>query len=268
MRKRSRAGPSGVSFEIDQRITLARLRSRSTSSVSCARSDVGLEAALVPENAFVEEELGALRVPVPGYGEGLAGIEVVLDELARPPMALAAALPATALGLPYFSFVPFAAWHGVVVALVAAFCVLRAVATERRGWALAGGIATTLTILSRHDQGLYLLVALAAFVLALRFASRGAPGAAARGLVPAWAAGAAALALPLDRAEGGRSAPRSAPTRGSSISRTTWPTLLLRRDGVRGWLRDVAAVCLQQVQGCHRRCIRRRKGRWGGRVSA
>jgi len=124
-------------------------------------------------------------------------VYVLTRQLARPPMALAAALPATVLGLPYFCFVPSAVWHGVVAALVAAFCALRAAATERRGWAVAGGIATMLTILSRQDLGFYLLIALAVFILALRFASKATPGVAGRRLVSAWAASAAALAVPL-----------------------------------------------------------------------
>jgi hypothetical protein len=54
-----------------------------------------------------------------------------------------------------------------------------------------------LTILSRQDLGCYLLIALAAFVLALRVASEAKPAVAGRRLVSAWAMSAAALAVPL-----------------------------------------------------------------------
>lgn len=113
-------------------------------------------------------------------------------------MALAAAVPATVLGMPFFSFVPFAVWHGVIATLTVAVLFMRATATSQRWWALLAGLTTALVILSRHDQGFYVSVAVLAYALALKFAKWDTIDRPHIGqMLGFWAAGVAALMLPL-----------------------------------------------------------------------
>ena len=85
-------------------------------------------------------------------------------------LALAAALPATVLGLPFFTFIPYAVWQGIAASLGAALLFLRAAsATGSRVWlAFPAGLLTAAAILFRHDQGCYLAVSLVAFLLLLK----------------------------------------------------------------------------------------------------
>ena len=111
--------------------------------------------------------------------------------------ALAAAAPAVFLGMPRFDFVPFAVWHGIVAALITAFCAMRAAATGGGRWALATGFGTAITILSRHDQGFYLVLSILAYFLALRLSGEAAVSARVPRLLGNWVVGAAAPLLPL-----------------------------------------------------------------------
>lgn len=86
--------------------------------------------------------------------------------------SLVAAAPPLILGMPFFNFVPFAVWQGVTASLVSVLFVIRAAITGRRAWALAAGVATAVTILSRHDQGFYVIVAVLAFGLILKYSGK------------------------------------------------------------------------------------------------
>ncbi len=113
-------------------------------------------------------------------------------------ICLAAAIPATVAGMPYFNFVPFAAWHGVLATLIVVLLLLRASATGRDWWAFSAGVITALAIISRHDQGFYLSVAVLVYGLALKFAKSETienqrPGQ----MLGLWAAGTAVIILPL-----------------------------------------------------------------------
>ncbi len=118
--------------------------------------------------------------------------------LARPIMALGAAVPATVLGLPFFDFVPLAVWHGVLATLGAAVLFAQAVNTSGRFWGLIAGAATALTILSRHDQGFYLLVAICAYAFIHKLANSEAVGKSSPWrTVGFWSLGIMTLMLPI-----------------------------------------------------------------------
>lgn len=80
--------------------------------------------------------------------------------------ALAAALPATVFGV-IFNFVPFAVWQGILFSVVAVWFYLYAFLRKRHFLALLAGLFTTLTLGSRHEQGLYLTISIAVFTVAV-----------------------------------------------------------------------------------------------------
>ena len=86
--------------------------------------------------------------------------------------SLVAAAPPLILGMPFFNFVPFAVWQGVTASLISVLFIIRAAITGQRAWALAAGVATAVTILSRHDQGFYVIVAVLIFGLILKYSSK------------------------------------------------------------------------------------------------
>jgi len=96
--------------------------------------------------------------------------------------------------MPFFNFVPFAVWQGVTASLIAVLFIIRAAITGRRGWALAAGAATAVTILARHDQGFYLAVAVLTFGLILKFSSKESADEHPLEMLAFWAAG---TAIPL-----------------------------------------------------------------------
>ncbi len=100
-------------------------------------------------------------------------IYALSQQVTRPMIALAVAVPALVLGMPFFDFVPLAVWHGVLTTLVAAFLFAQAVNTSRRSWGFTAGVATALTILLRHDQGFYLLVALCTYAFIHKLTNSG-----------------------------------------------------------------------------------------------
>jgi hypothetical protein len=105
--------------------------------------------------------------------------------------SLIAAAPLLILGMPFFNFVPFAVWQGVTASLIAVLFILRAAITGRRAWALAAGAATALTILSRHDQGFYLALAVLTFGLILKYPGRQGADEHPLEMLAFWAAGTA-----------------------------------------------------------------------------
>ena len=118
--------------------------------------------------------------------------------LARPTMALAAAVPSAVLGMPFFNFVPFAVWHGVLATLVAAFLFLRAMDGSRRSLAFLAGVATGLTLLSRHDQGFYLSVAICSYAVVHKLVNSKTVGKTPPGrMLSFWSLGLIALMLPM-----------------------------------------------------------------------
>jgi hypothetical protein len=100
-------------------------------------------------------------------------IPLLLYAFARPLMtpafAVAAALPAAILGLPYFNFVPFAVWQGIAATLAAGVFYLRALTNNRGAFAFVAGVLTAASIFLRHDQGTYFVIALCVLTLVLRF---------------------------------------------------------------------------------------------------
>jgi hypothetical protein len=123
------------------------------------------------------------------------GISRQLNGLA---LGLASAIPATILGLPYFQFVPYAAWQGIVAALVAALLFLRATLGRSPLFALPAGLLTAATLLLRQDQGLYLALALLAYALGLKHARDVAVGEfQLKRVLTYWLAGLGVLLLPL-----------------------------------------------------------------------
>ncbi len=95
---------------------------------------------------------------------------LICRRFAKPLAALAAALPAVFIGLPFFSFAPFAVWHGIVFSLGAVFFFLGYLSRPRPYWLFGSGFLTGLVVLSRHDQGFYsaFAVALCFFVMFLK----------------------------------------------------------------------------------------------------
>jgi hypothetical protein len=110
--------------------------------------------------------------------------------------ALAAAIPATVLGLPTFGFVPFAVWQGIGFGLAALALYLYALFYGRRWLALPAGILSAAAVFSRHDQGLYLVLTFLALTGAMGFARTNSnPGAKWQQTFGLWLAGIAAASV-------------------------------------------------------------------------
>src|SRR6266699_2084579 len=113
------------------------------------------------------------------------------------PLALAAAIPTTTLGIPFSYFGPFAAWQGITAALVAAFIYLRAILGGHSLLGLPAGIMTAFSVFLRHDQGLYLLIGIVALTLDLRLAKETAiPPRKLKSAFGWWVIGASVVILP------------------------------------------------------------------------
>jgi len=115
-----------------------------------------------------------------------------------PIWSLAAALPATILGVPFFNFVPFAVWQGITATLASVLLFLRAGVRQQSYLAFGAGVLNAISILLRHDQGLYLTLSILAFAIALKFtpesrASLPKPGR----LLLWWGSGLLTVAIPL-----------------------------------------------------------------------
>jgi 4-amino-4-deoxy-L-arabinose transferase-like glycosyltransferase len=113
-------------------------------------------------------------------------------------LSFLAAISATIIGMPLFNFVPYAVWHGILATLIAVFLFMRAMANGRRLWAFLAGLATAAAILSRHDQGLYLVAAVLIYVWAAKHANYTITDKPHIGrMLGFWAAGTLAIMLPL-----------------------------------------------------------------------
>src|ERR1019366_4651275 len=86
--------------------------------------------------------------------------------------SLAAAVPATVMGISHFHFVPLSVWQGITACLAAALLFLYATQGGRRRHllALSAGCLTAASMLLRQDQGVYLAIALVAYAAALKYA--------------------------------------------------------------------------------------------------
>jgi len=113
-------------------------------------------------------------------------------------LSLSAALPATILGMAFFNFVPYAVWQGELAALLAVFFLMRAAVTGRRRWSILAGAVNAATLMLRHDQGFYLIIAVTVYILALKFASRNIVDRPNTGrMLVFWGGTMAAIMLPL-----------------------------------------------------------------------
>jgi hypothetical protein len=110
-------------------------------------------------------------------------------------LALTATILAATMGMPYFYFTPFAAWHGIVASLMTILLLLKFTAANHRRWAFWAGVTTALTVLSRHDQGFYLVMAILIYALTIKFAVREKPSIG--NMLGFWAVGTAAVMVPL-----------------------------------------------------------------------
>lgn len=132
------------------------------------------------------------------YGSLALAVYLLSRHLTGRTAALMAAMLATFFGMPFFDFVPFAVWQGTLACAVSALCMLRAARHRRLHWAFLAGITTAFTALLRHDQALYLCIAIVVFILFLRLSI----SSTARTLKPqrlsfAWAGGAWTVMLPV-----------------------------------------------------------------------
>ncbi len=126
------------------------------------------------------------------------GVYAVSRNISGRIASLFAAIPATVIGMPYFCFVPYPVWHGVLAALLGMLLFMRAITTGRRYWAFLAGLATATAILSRQDQGLYLTIAVLVYVLAIKCAKQKTIEKPYLGqMLSFWAAGITVIMLPL-----------------------------------------------------------------------
>ena len=133
-----------------------------------------------------------LLVPLLIYGIARTAI--------KPPLALVAAIPTIFVGIPFFNFVPFAAWQGIAATLAAVLFFLWAIRGDR--WrellALTSGIVTAASLLLRHDQGLYLVISLSVYALALhRARDRSSSDTTLKRVFAFWLVGVVVVLLPL-----------------------------------------------------------------------
>jgi 4-amino-4-deoxy-L-arabinose transferase-like glycosyltransferase len=115
--------------------------------------------------------------------------------LTGPVLALMAAILAATLGMPFFNFTPFAVWHGIVASLITVLFTFKFTATNQRRWALLAGVTTALAMLSRHDEGFYLIIAVLIYALTIKLAIRKKPNLGR--MLGFWAVGIAVVIVPL-----------------------------------------------------------------------
>jgi 4-amino-4-deoxy-L-arabinose transferase-like glycosyltransferase len=115
--------------------------------------------------------------------------------LTGPILALMAAMLAATLGMPLFNFTPFAVWQGIAASLMTILFTLKFTATNQRRWAFLAGVTTALAMLSRHDQGFYLMIAVLIYALAIKLTIRKKPNLGK--MLGFWAVGIAAVIVPL-----------------------------------------------------------------------
>ncbi|HRD52384.1 MAG TPA: hypothetical protein PKY96_07020, partial [Flavobacteriales bacterium] len=120
----------------------------------------------------------------------------IARRFASPAWALGAGAVAATIGLPHMHFAPLAVWQGITFSLAAVALALHSIRRPEGKLAFASGIAAALSVLARHDQGAYLVIAILVLTVALRAVpgTRLAPG--PRFKLGAWLLGAAVIAVP------------------------------------------------------------------------
>jgi hypothetical protein len=92
---------------------------------------------------------------------------LICRNFAKPVVAFTATIPAVFIGIPFFSFVPFAVWHGIVFSLCSMFFFLTYLSHKKPYLLFLSGFTTAVTIISRHDQGFYSVLAIMACIAIL-----------------------------------------------------------------------------------------------------
>lgn len=104
--------------------------------------------------------------------------------------ALVAGAVAILVGLPHMRFAPLAVWQGLALSLLGVWLALRAVQEGNGKAAFASGIAASLSLLVRHDQGAYMVLSILVLAASARWVAR------ARFNLLSWIAGALTIGLP------------------------------------------------------------------------
>lgn len=112
-------------------------------------------------------------------------------------LSFAAAAPVCVLGLPYYSFVPLAVWQGITASFAAVLLFIPAALSGRRWLAFPAGFITAVSLLLRHDQGVYTTISILALAIALALVRNDAisPRTLKRALL-FWIAGIAIVFIP------------------------------------------------------------------------
>lgn len=120
----------------------------------------------------------------------------IARRFASPAWALAAGALAMLVGLPHMHFAPLAVWQGIALSLAAVALALHSIRRPDGKLAFASGIVAAFSVLARHDQGAYLVIAILVLAVALRAVpgTRLAPG--PRFKLGAWMLGVAVIAVP------------------------------------------------------------------------
>jgi hypothetical protein len=92
-------------------------------------------------------------------------VYAIARQMAGPVLALASAVPATILGIPFFNFTPFAVWQGITATALAALLYLLAIEKNRSWLAWLAGMVTGASLLLRQDQGLYLVISILVYTV-------------------------------------------------------------------------------------------------------
>jgi hypothetical protein len=100
---------------------------------------------------------------------GIGLTYLICRRFAKPMASLISTLPAIFIGLPFFAFVPFAVWQGIVFSLGSMFFFLGYLSHRKSLSLFLSGLATGLAIISRHDQGFYSVLAITICILVLFF---------------------------------------------------------------------------------------------------
>ncbi|MEY2546665.1 MAG: hypothetical protein QOG48_1782 [Verrucomicrobiota bacterium] len=128
-------------------------------------------------------------------------IALLLYAIARglmtPLLALAAAAPASMLGVPLFSFVPFAVWQGIAATLLSALIYQRALSRNSARLAFVAGVCTAVSLLLRHDQAIYFSLSIFALSILYPLATDELSWRDVARLFSLWLGGVVTVLLPL-----------------------------------------------------------------------
>jgi hypothetical protein len=122
-------------------------------------------------------------------------VYAISRRLTGPVLALMAAMLAATLGMPFFNFTPFAVWHGIAASLMTILFILKFTDANQRRWTFLAGVTTALVILSRHDQGFYLIITVLIYALTIKLADRKKPNLSR--MLGFWAVGITVIIVPL-----------------------------------------------------------------------